>query len=87
MPIALLAALAFISERAPEARRHPFAGPLVEAAFAGGSVAFTGAGVSPMLPYLLVPGLALGISGTWRQVGAASAASVVGLGPAGPWRP
>ena len=50
-----------------------------EAVFAGATVALGGGAMSPMLPYLLAPGLALGLAGTSRQVVLSSMATVVGL--------
>lgn len=79
LPIALLAAFAFSAERVPLLRRHPVVSCCAEAVFTGAVVALGGGAASPMLPYLLAPGLALGLAGTWRQVLLASAASVVGL--------
>ena len=60
-------------------RRYPVVTACVEAAFAGGTVALSGGAMSPMLPYLLAPGLALGLLGTWRQVVLSSLAAVAGL--------
>lgn len=79
LPIALLAAFAFSAERFVLLRRHPVMACLAEAAFVGGIVALGGGASSPMLPYLLAPGLALGLAGTWRQVVLAAGASVAGL--------
>jgi hypothetical protein len=63
----------------PLLRRHPVIACCVEAAFTGGVVALGGGATSPMLPYLLAPGLALGLAGTWRHVVGASCASAAGL--------
>ncbi len=60
-------------------RRHPVVAGLVEAAFTGGIVALTGGAQSPMLPYLLAPGLSLGLAGSWRNVVQASVGAVAGL--------
>ena len=79
LPIALLAAFAYASERFAAMRRHPVVAGLLEAAAIGGVVALTGGAQSPMLPYLLAPGLALGLAGTWRHVVLGSAASTAGL--------
>ncbi len=79
LPIALLAAFAFSAERVVLLRRHPVIACAAEAAFTGAIVALGGGASSPMLPYLLAPGLALGLAGTWRQVVLASVASVAGL--------
>ena len=62
LPIALLAAFAFCTERVPYLRRHPVVAGVAEAAFAGATVALSGGATSPMLPYLLAPGLALGLA-------------------------
>ncbi|MCW2681817.1 MAG: putative signal transduction histidine kinase [Frankiales bacterium] len=80
LPVALLAAFAFGAERATLLRRHPFVASLVEAVFTGAVVALGGGANSPMLPYLLAPGLAMGLAGTWRQVGYVSGAAAFGLG-------
>ena len=79
LPIALLAAFAFATERVGPVRRHPVLAAVAEAGFIGATVAFTGGAQSPMLPYLLAPGLAMGLAGTWRQVLLATAAATVGL--------
>ena len=79
LPIALFAAFAYSAERFSTVRRHPVVACLFEAAAIGGVVALTGGAKSPMLPYLLAPGLALGLAGTWRQVLLASVASTAGL--------
>ena len=63
----------------PLLRRHPVAACCFEAAFTGLVVAVGGGAGSPMLPYLLAPGLALGLSGTWRQVVQASGWATAGL--------
>ena len=62
VPIALLAGFAFGVERVQLLRRHPVAACCAEAFFTGGVVALGGGAASPMLPYLLAPGLALGLS-------------------------
>lgn len=79
LPIALLSAFAFSAERVALLRRRPVMACLAESVFVGVVVALGGGATSPMLPYLLAPGLALGLAGTWRQVVLASAASVAGL--------
>ena len=79
LPIALLAGFALSSERVPLLRRHPVVACCIEAAFTGVVVAVGGGASSPMLPYLLAPGLALGLAGTWRQVVLASGWAVAGL--------
>lgn len=79
VPIALLSGFAFSVERVRLLRRHPTASCCAEALFAGVAVALTGGAGSPMLPYLLAPGLALGLAATWRQVVAASGCAVAGL--------
>lgn len=79
LPIALLAAFALSVERVAPLRRHPVLACLAEAVFIGVTVALGGGAGSPMLPYLLAPGLALGLAGTWRQVTYAAAASALGL--------
>lgn len=77
--IALFAAFAVLIERVPAVRRRPVLAALVEAAFAGLAVAGTDGSGSPMLPYLLAPGLAMGLAGTVRDVVIVGAASAVGL--------
>ena len=77
--MALLAAFAFCVERVRLVRRHPVMAGVVEALFVGAIVPVTGGVQSPMLPYLLAPGLALGLAGTWRHVAIASCATTVGL--------
>ncbi|TAL16911.1 MAG: hypothetical protein EPN99_12285 [Frankiales bacterium] len=79
LPIALLAAFAFASERVAPVRRHPVLAAIAEALFIGATVAVTGGAQSPMLPYLLAPGLAMGLSGTWRQVVVTTVAAAAGL--------
>ena len=79
LPVALLAAFAFSAERVTLLRRHPVVACVAEAVFIGLVVALGGGAGSPMLPYLLAPGLALGLAGTWRQVAYATVASVAGL--------
>jgi signal transduction histidine kinase len=79
LPIALLFAFAFTTERVGVVRRHPVVAVALEALFIGVTVALGGGAQSPLLPYLLAPGLALGLSGTWRQVVGASCASTAGL--------
>lgn len=79
LPIALLAAVAFATERVGPVRRHPVVATVAEALFIGGTVAVTGGAQSPMLPYLLAPGLAMGLAGTWKHVLMATAGSAAGL--------
>lgn len=79
VPIALLAAFAYATERVSPVRRHPVVAAVLEAVFTGITVSVTGGDQSPMLPYLLAPGLALGLAGTWRHVVWASIGSAVGL--------
>lgn len=80
VPIAVLAAFAVAAERVPAIRRHPAVAMIAEASGTGLAVALTGGAQSPMLPYLLAPGLAMGLAGTWRQVCLVTAGSAVGLG-------
>ena len=80
VPIALLAALTVATDRSRRLRRHPLRTCLVEALVTGLAVAWTGGAASPMLPYLLATGLALGLAGQPRGAVAASAAAVSGLG-------
>ena len=79
LPIALFAAFAYSAERFAAVRRRPLVAGLAEAVAIGFVVAVTGGASSPMLPYLLAPGLALGLAGSWRAVVSASVASVAGL--------
>lgn len=79
LPIALLAAFAFATERVPPVRRHPVLAALAEAVFIGATVSVTSGAQSPMLPYLLAPGLAMGLAGSWRQVVAVTLAAATGL--------
>ena len=79
LPIALLAALAYAMERVPYLRAHPLQATLLEAVLVGVAVSLTGGAFSPLLPYLLAPGLALGLAGTWRDVTKASVGVTVGL--------
>lgn len=79
LPVALLAAYAFAAERTALVRGRPLLFGCGEALFAGAAVALTGGARSPMLPYLLAPGLALGLAGTWRSVVGASVAASAGL--------
>lgn len=57
--------------------------PFVEALLVGAAVPWTGAGESPLLPYLLAPGLILGLTRGPREVvlvnGCASSALLVGI--------
>ncbi|MCW2615228.1 MAG: hypothetical protein JWN08_2222 [Frankiales bacterium] len=57
LPVALPAALALATDRLPAVRRHPVVAGCVEAIGTGLAVSWTGGADSPMLPYLLVPGL------------------------------
>ena len=77
--IALFAAFAVAAERVPAVRRRPVLAAVLEAAFAGAAVAGTAGSESPMLPYLLAPGLAMGLAGTARDVCLVAAASTAGL--------
>ena len=79
LPVALLFAFAISVERVTLLRRHPVQACVVEAVFIGVVVAVGGGATSPMLPYLLAPGLALGLTGTWRQVVGVSCAAAAGL--------
>ena len=79
LPIALLAAYAIAAERFEPIRRRPVVWTVLEAVAAGAAVALTGGALSPMLPYLLAPGLALGLAGTTVHVVLAGAGAVVGL--------
>ena len=79
VPIALLSAFTVAAERLPALRREPVPAVCGEAAFTGLTVALTGVAGSPMLPYLLAPGLALGLRRGPGHVLAATAAACVGL--------
>ena len=61
LPIALFAAFAIGAERMSWLRRRTVPAAMLEALCAGAAVPLTGGAVSPMLPYLLAPGLALGL--------------------------
>lgn len=72
-------AFSLLAERVRVLRRHPVVTAVAEAAFAGTVVAVSGGAESPMLPYLLAPGLAVGLVGTWRDVLLTAAGSLAGL--------
>lgn len=79
LPVAVLAAYALAADRAPLVRRHPVVAGAVEATIGGLSVALTGGSDSPMLPYLLAPGLVVGLAGGVREVVLVSAGAALGL--------
>lgn len=79
LPIALLAGYAFCLERVPAVRKSTVLALHVEAGATGLAVCLTGAGDSPMLPYLLAPGLAAGLTATRREVLTTYAAAVAGI--------
>lgn len=79
LPIALLAVLALANERSAVLARRQLSAAMAEAFLVGAAVSLTGGARSPMLPYLLAPGLAIGLTGAWRHVALSSAASTLGL--------
>ncbi len=79
LPVAVLAAFAVAADRVPIVRRHPVVAGAVEATIGGLAVALTGGAESPMLPYLLAPGLAIGLSGGIREVLLVSVGAGLGL--------
>lgn len=79
LPIALLAAFAFLLERRNLLQRHHVAACLAEASFTGFAIALTGGAESPMLPYVLAPMLAVGLLHAIRHVVAATVMTTLGL--------
>ena len=79
LPVALLASLTLAADRIPLLRRHPVWVAAAEALFTGFAVAWTGGGESPLLPYLLAPTFAVGLTGTVREVALVTVAAVAGL--------
>ncbi len=78
LPTALLAALVLVANRAERERRHVLPITVVEAVIAGAAVCLTGGPRSPMLPYLLAPGVAMGLTGARVDVLLASAGCAAG---------
>lgn len=79
IPIGVLTAFAFLAETSAVLRRRPVVAGTAEAVFTGLAVAFTGGPDSALLPYLLVPSLAIGLAGTWREVLIVTSGAVGGL--------
>lgn len=52
---------------------------LLEAVMAGAFIAGSGGSTSPLLPYLLAPGLVLGLSGGWRAAAGGGGAAPVSM--------
>lgn len=78
LPTALLAALVLVANRAERERRYLLPVTVVEAVIAGAAVCLTGGPRSPMLPYLLAPGVAMGLTGARIDVLLATAGSAAG---------
>ena len=76
--IGVLAVVAVVITRFAWRRRAALPAGLLEAVLTGAFVDSSGGTTSPLLPYLLAPGLALGLASGWRAaVGGGAAATLV----------